>query len=81
MTGDETDRIPGQHADSFHRDLHKDRKADYLIANPPFNMRDWGGDRMRDDARWKHGAPLVANANILPAQSIRDPTAPIGHTA
>src|ERR1700751_5528752 len=39
-----------EHADSFHRDLHKDLKADYVLANPPFNDSDWGGDRLRDDA-------------------------------
>jgi type I restriction enzyme M protein len=46
-------------ADSFHRDLHKDLKADYILANPPFNMSDWGGDRLRDDVRWKYGVPPV----------------------
>jgi type I restriction enzyme M protein len=50
-------------ADTFHRDIHKDLKADYIIANPPFNMSDWGGDRLREDVRWKHGAPPVGNAN------------------
>jgi len=53
-----------ENADSFHRDLHKDLKADYILANPPFNMSDWGGDRLRDDPRWKHGAPPVGNANF-----------------
>jgi type I restriction enzyme M protein len=52
-----------EHADSFHRDLHPDLKADFLLANPPFNDSDWGGDRLRDDGRWKHGAPPVGNAN------------------
>jgi type I restriction enzyme M protein len=42
-----------ENADSFHRDLHKDLKADYILANPPFNMSDWGGERLRDDPRWK----------------------------
>ncbi len=52
-----------EHADSFHRDLHKDLKADYVLANPPFNASDWGGERLRDDVRWKFGAPPVGNAN------------------
>jgi len=52
-----------QHGDSFHNDLHKDLKADFILANPPFNMSDWGGDRLREDARWKHGTPPVGNAN------------------
>ena len=38
-------------------------KADYILANPPFNMSDWGGDRLRDDSRWKYGAPPVGNGN------------------
>ena len=41
-----------QHADSFHNDLHKDLRADFILANPPFNMSDWGGERLREDARW-----------------------------
>ena len=51
-----------EHADTFHRDLHKDLKADYVIANPPFNMSNWGGDRLRHDARWKRGAGPASNA-------------------
>jgi type I restriction enzyme M protein len=53
-----------ENADSFHRDLHKDLKADYIIANPPFNMSDWGGDRLREDVRWKYGVPPVGNADF-----------------
>ena len=53
-----------QHADSFHNDLHKDLKADFILANPPFNMSDWGGERLRDDVRWKYGVPPVGNANF-----------------
>ena len=45
------------HADSFHRDLHPDLKADYVLANPPFNDSDWRGDLLRDDKRWKYGVP------------------------
>ncbi|HXC36844.1 MAG TPA: N-6 DNA methylase, partial [Candidatus Acidoferrales bacterium] len=51
-------------ADTFHRDLHKELKADHILANPPFNMSDWGGDRLREDVRWKFGAPPAANANF-----------------
>lgn len=39
-------------------------KADYVLANPPFNISDWGGDRLREDSRWKYGAPPVGNANF-----------------
>jgi len=51
------------HADTFHNDLHKDLKADYILANPPFNMSDWGGERLTDDPRWKYGVPPASNAN------------------
>jgi type I restriction enzyme M protein len=50
-------------ADSFHNDQHPDLKADYVLANPPFNMSDWGGDSLREDKRWKYGKPPVGNAN------------------
>ncbi|MBI3467479.1 MAG: SAM-dependent DNA methyltransferase, partial [Planctomycetes bacterium] len=44
-----------EHADSFHRDLHPDLKADYVLANPPFNDSDWRGELLKDDKRWKYG--------------------------
>jgi|SRR5665648_29717 len=51
-------------ADSFHNDLHKSLKADYIMANPPFNVSDWGGARLVDDIRWdKYGVPPTGNAN------------------
>ena len=52
-----------QPADSFVRDLHPDLKADYILANPPFNVSDWSGQLLRDDVRWKFGVPPVGNAN------------------
>ena len=52
-----------QPADSFVRDLHPDLKADYILANPPFNVSDWSGKLLRGDVRWKHGTPPVGNAN------------------
>jgi type I restriction enzyme M protein len=48
---------------SFIRDEHPDLRADFVIANPPFNDSDWGGQLLRDDARWKYGVPPVGNAN------------------
>lgn len=51
-------------ADSFHNDLHKDLKADFILANPPFNMSDWGGQRLKEDVRWKFGVPPMSNANF-----------------
>jgi type I restriction enzyme M protein len=53
-----------QPADTFHNDVHQDLKADFILANPPFNVSDWGGDRLRDDVRWKFGTPPVGNANF-----------------
>lgn len=54
----------GQHnADTFHNDLHKDLKADYILANPPFNISDWGGEKLKSDVRWKYGVPPSGNAN------------------
>ena len=53
-----------QNADSFHNDQHKSLKADYIMANPPFNISDWGGERLIDDPRWsKYGIPPTGNAN------------------
>ena len=49
---------------SFHNDAHKDLRADFVLANPPFNDSDWGGERLRDDKRWKYGVPPVGNANF-----------------
>src|SRR5437867_13198270 len=63
---------------SFHRDLHKDLKADYILANPPFNMSDWGGDRLREDVRWKYGVPPEANANFAWVQHFIHHLAPNG---
>ena len=53
-----------EHGDSFHNDRHPDLKADYILANPPFNVSDWGGDRLRDDKRWQYGIPPAGNANF-----------------
>jgi type I restriction enzyme M protein len=67
-----------QAADTFHNDLHQDLKADFILANPPFNMSDWGGDRVREDKRWKFGAPPVGNANFAWVQHIIHHIAPRG---
>ena len=48
---------------TFHADAHPDLRFDYALANPPFNVSDWGGDRLRENVRWKWGAPPVGNAN------------------
>ena len=67
-----------ENADSFHRDLHPDLKADFILANPPFNDSDWGGDRLREDVRWKFGAPPVGNANFAWVQNIIHHLSPTG---
>lgn len=63
---------------SFHKDELRDLKADYILANPPFNISDWGGERLREDARWKFGAPPVGNANYAWLQHIHHHLAPNG---
>ena len=55
--------LGSQPADSFLRNLHPDLKADYILANPPFNVSDWSGKLLADDVRWRHGTPPVGNAN------------------
>lgn len=50
--------------DTLHSDKHKDLKADYIIANPPFNISDWGAEHLQDDIRWKYGTPPKGNANF-----------------
>jgi type I restriction enzyme M protein len=49
--------------DTFHNDKHKDLKADFIIANPPFNISDWGGEQLQDSHLWKYGTPPAGNAN------------------
>jgi type I restriction enzyme M protein len=66
------------HGDSFHNDQHKDLKADYVLANPPFNDSDWGGDRLRIDLRWKFGTAPVGNANFAWVQHFIHHLAPNG---
>ncbi|KXB96838.1 MAG: N-6 DNA methylase [Chlorobi bacterium NICIL-2] len=67
-----------EHADTFHRDLHPDLRADYILANPPFNDSDWGGDLLREDKRWKFGTPPASNANFAWVQHIIYHLAPTG---
>jgi type I restriction-modification system DNA methylase subunit len=70
--------IGPHHADSFHRDLRPDLKADFILANPPFNISDWGGERLRDDVRWKYGVPPAGNANYAWMQHMVHHLAPSG---
>ncbi len=65
-------------ADSFRNDLHKDLRADFLLANPPFNDSDWNGDQLREDVRWKYGVPPVNNANFAWVQHFIHHLSPSG---
>lgn len=53
-----------ENGDTLHNDKHKDLKADFILANPPFNVSDWGQDQLRNDLRWKYGLPAKNNANF-----------------
>ncbi len=65
---------------SFSKDLHKDLKADYILANPPFNDSDWGGENLKEDIRWKYGIPPSGNANFAWVQHFIYHLAPNGIT-
>ena len=62
IRGIEADFGPHQ-ADTFSNDLHKTLKADFILANPPFNYHPWGQERLTEDVRWKYGVPPANNAN------------------
>jgi type I restriction enzyme M protein len=64
--------------DTFHSDGHKDLKSDFVLSNPPFNISDWGGEGLRDDARWTHGVPPSSNANFAWIQHFLHHLAPNG---
>jgi len=72
--------IDGQiaHGDTLHDDRFPDLKADFILANPPFNVSPWGGERLRDDKRWRYGVPPVNNANFAWVQHIIHHLAPGG---
>lgn len=63
---------------SFHKDELRDLKADFILANPPFNISDWGGERLRDDVRWAYGSPPAGNANYAWLQHILHHLSPHG---
>jgi type I restriction enzyme M protein len=66
------------HGDSFHNDQHPDLKADFVLANPPFNDSDWRGDQLKDDKRWKYGVPPAGNANFAWVQHFIHHLSPTG---
>ncbi len=63
IRGIDSSQVKWNNEGSFLRNEHKDLKADYVIANPPFNDSDWSGDLLRKDGRWKYGVPPTGNAN------------------
>jgi type I restriction enzyme M protein len=66
------------HGDTFHNDQHPDLKADYVLANPPFNDSDWRGELLKDDKRWAYGTPPASNANYAWVQHFIHHLAPTG---
>ena len=66
------------HGDTFHNDRHPDLKADYVLANPPFNDSDWRGELLKDDKRWVYGVPPAGNANFAWVQHFIHHLAPTG---
>lgn len=67
-----------QNSDSFLRDLHPDLQADYILTNPPFNMKTWGAEQLANDIRWKYGQPPKGNANFAWVQHMIHHLAPRG---
>ncbi len=67
-----------KHADSFHNDLHPSLKFDYILANPPFNVKAWGQERLNNDVRWKYGIPPKRNANYAWIQHFINHLSPNG---
>jgi type I restriction enzyme M protein len=74
ITGD----LGKHHADSFLNDLHKTLRADYILANPPFNLKDWGAESLQGDARWRYGIPPKNNANFAWMQHMIHHLTPTG---
>lgn len=66
------------HSDTFFNDLHPTLKADFIMANPPFNLSNWGQDKLKEDVRWKFGTPPAGNANFAWIQHMIHHLAPNG---
>jgi type I restriction enzyme M protein len=78
IRGIDSSNVKWNNEGSFLNDLHKDLKADYIIANPPFNDSDWSGELLQKDARWQYGVPPAGNANYAWIQHFLYHTAPNG---
>ncbi|GET22709.1 type I restriction-modification system subunit M [Prolixibacter denitrificans] len=78
IRGIDSSQVIWNNEGSFLNDAHKDKRFDYIIANPPFNVSDWSGELMRTDARWQYGAPPTGNANYAWIQHFLFHLAPSG---
>jgi type I restriction enzyme M protein len=78
IRGIDSSQVKWNNEGSFLNDAHKDLKADYIIANPPFNVSDWSGDLLRKDGRWQYGTPPTSNANYAWIQHFIYHLAPSG---
>ena len=78
LRGIESDAVKWNGQGSFLNDEHKDLKADFILANPPFNDSDWSGQLLREDARWKYGVPPINNANFAWVQHFINHLSPSG---
>lgn len=70
--------LGGYAADTFLDDRHPTMRADYIMANPPFNLSNWGADKLKDDVRWQYGMPPAGNANFAWLQHMIYHLAPAG---
>lgn len=78
IRGIDSSQVKWNNEGSFLNDAHKDLKADYIIANPPFNVSDWSGELLRTDGRWQYGTPPTGNANYAWIQHFLYHLAPSG---
>jgi type I restriction enzyme M protein len=78
IRGIDSSQVKWNNEGSFLNDAHKDLKADFIIANPPFNVSDWSGELLRGDGRWQYGTPPVGNANFAWLQHFVHHLAPNG---
>ncbi|TNE71438.1 SAM-dependent DNA methyltransferase [bacterium] len=78
IRGIDSSQVKWNNEGSFLNDAHKDLKADYIIANPPFNVSDWGAEVLRKDGRWQYGTPPTGNANFAWMQHFIYHLAPSG---
>lgn len=81
IRGIDSSQVKWNSEGSFLNDAHKDLKADFIIANPPFNVSDWSGELLRNDGRWQYGIPPTGNANYAWIQHFIHHLTPVGGVA